>query len=120
MSIPAPPAPPSGFMLCMVCKSPHSCFEAGCLLGQSGEIDGESTSIPHSITFAGYTFINPPYATEAVLMEGNRTVLTAKGVTAIHALAAIVSLAVQGEAAQERLDDVRESLRGLLGIQFKG
>lgn len=81
------------------CKYPLSCSDVGCLYDGADVIDGESTSIPHSITFAGYTFVKPPYATEAVLMEGNRTVLTAKGVTAIHALAAIVSLAVQGEAA---------------------
>jgi hypothetical protein len=79
-------------------------------------VDGETTSIPHSIEVAGYTFINPPYGAEATLMEGNRTVLTAKGATAIHALAAIVSLAVQGEAAQGAMDELRTSLRGLLGL----
>lgn len=107
---------------CHRCASPIACIATSTckIYGEGYTVDGESTSIPHSITFAGYTFINPPYATEAVLMEGSRTVLTAKGVTAIHALASIVSLVVQGEAAQVQLDDVRESLRGLLGIQFKG
>lgn len=98
------------------CKYPLTCLEAGCLFSGPDTVDGESTSIPHSIEVAGYTFINPPYGAEATLTEGNRTVLTAKGATAIHALAAIVSLAVQGEAAQGAMDELRTSLRGLLGL----
>lgn len=103
---------------CHLCASPVKCIQAStcAIYGESYTVDGESTSIPHSIEVAGYTFINPPYGAEATLTEGNRTVLTAKGATAIHALAAIVSLAFQGEAAQGAMDELRTSLRGLLGL----